>query len=195
MTHIKYELKFYYRTSLANITGSTEGSTWSLSAFSDQLIQTAILSARKLSYVPRKLSTPCYRGCLNRAPQWNFSQEFPEIFSQNHICYHWLSLSGISKMMVTMIVGYSLPCPISIELDWIASSIMVPGKLLILNWFFYHLFNFSIFNDHHNLWIIFVFAGESKYSSIREGACQTILQLLRETKGEKVDQYRPVASI
>ena len=31
-------------------------------------------------------------------PQRNFSLEFPEILSQNHICHHWLGVSGISKI-------------------------------------------------------------------------------------------------
>ena len=28
-----------------------------------------------------------------------FSLEFPEVLSQNPICYHWLSVSGNSKIM------------------------------------------------------------------------------------------------
>ena len=36
---------------------------------------------------------------LTTFPQRNFSLELPEILSKNHICYHWLSVSGISKIM------------------------------------------------------------------------------------------------
>ena len=36
---------------------------------------------------------------LTTFPQCNCSLEFPEILSQNHIRYHWLSVSGISKIM------------------------------------------------------------------------------------------------
>ena len=32
-------------------------------------------------------------------PQCNLSLEFPEIHSQNLLCYHWLSVSGSSKIM------------------------------------------------------------------------------------------------
>ena len=39
------------------------------------------------------------KGMLTTFPQCNFSLEFPEIFSENHICYHWLCVSGISKIM------------------------------------------------------------------------------------------------
>ena len=36
---------------------------------------------------------------LTTFKQCNFSVEFPEILSQNPICYHWLSVSGNSKIM------------------------------------------------------------------------------------------------
>ena len=36
---------------------------------------------------------------LTTFPQCNFSLKFPEILSQYHICYHWMCLSGISKIM------------------------------------------------------------------------------------------------
>ena len=36
---------------------------------------------------------------LTTFPQCNFSLEFPEILSQNHIWYHWLSVCGISQIM------------------------------------------------------------------------------------------------
>ena len=36
---------------------------------------------------------------LTTFPQCNFSLEFSEILSQNHIRYHWLSVSGNSKIM------------------------------------------------------------------------------------------------
>ena len=36
---------------------------------------------------------------LTTIPQCNFSLEFLEILSQNYICYHSLSVSGISKIM------------------------------------------------------------------------------------------------
>ena len=36
---------------------------------------------------------------LTTFPQCDFSLEIPELLSQNHICYHWLSVSGNSKMM------------------------------------------------------------------------------------------------
>ena len=36
---------------------------------------------------------------LTTCPQCNFSPEIPEILRQSHICYHWLSVSGISKIM------------------------------------------------------------------------------------------------
>ena len=43
---------------------------------------------------------PCYKlGMITAFQQCNFSLEFPEILSQNHTCYHWLSVSGISKIM------------------------------------------------------------------------------------------------
>ena len=38
-------------------------------------------------------------GMLTTFPQCNFSLEFPEILSQNLICYHRLSVSGNSEMM------------------------------------------------------------------------------------------------
>ena len=37
-------------------------------------------------------------GHVNNIPTMHFL-EFPEILSQNHICYHWLSVSGIPKIM------------------------------------------------------------------------------------------------
>ena len=37
---------------------------------------------------------------LTTFPQCNFSLELPEILAQNHIYYHWLSVSGISKIML-----------------------------------------------------------------------------------------------
>ena len=36
---------------------------------------------------------------LTTCPQCNFSPEIPEILRQSHICYHWHSVSGISKIM------------------------------------------------------------------------------------------------
>ena len=39
------------------------------------------------------------KGMLTTFPQCIFSLEFPEILSQNHICYHELSVSGISEIM------------------------------------------------------------------------------------------------
>ena len=36
---------------------------------------------------------------LTTFPQCNNSLESPEILSQNHNCYHWLSVSGIAKIM------------------------------------------------------------------------------------------------
>ena len=39
------------------------------------------------------------RGMLTTYPQCNFSLEFKEIFSQNLLNYHSLSVSGISKTM------------------------------------------------------------------------------------------------
>ena len=36
---------------------------------------------------------------LTTFPRCNFSLEVPEILSQNLICYHWLSVSGNSKIM------------------------------------------------------------------------------------------------
>ena len=38
-------------------------------------------------------------GKLATLPQCNFSLEFPELLSQNYICYYRLSVSGISKIM------------------------------------------------------------------------------------------------
>ena len=38
-------------------------------------------------------------GMLTTFPQCNFSLEFQEILSQNNTCYHWLSVSGSSKIM------------------------------------------------------------------------------------------------
>ena len=37
-------------------------------------------------------------GHVNNIPTMQFSLEFPEILSQNLICYHWLSVSEISKI-------------------------------------------------------------------------------------------------
>ena len=39
------------------------------------------------------------KGMLTAFQQRNFSLELPEILSQNHICYYWLSFSGNSKIM------------------------------------------------------------------------------------------------
>ena len=36
---------------------------------------------------------------VNNIPTMHFLLEFSEILSQNHICYHSLSVSGISKIM------------------------------------------------------------------------------------------------
>ena len=36
---------------------------------------------------------------LTTFPQCNLSLEFSEILRQKHICYHWLSASGISKIV------------------------------------------------------------------------------------------------
>ena len=38
-------------------------------------------------------------GVLTTFPQCNFSLKSPEVLSQTHTCYHWLSVSGISKIM------------------------------------------------------------------------------------------------
>ena len=38
-------------------------------------------------------------GMLTTFPQYNFALEFQEILSQNNTCYHWLSVSGSSKIM------------------------------------------------------------------------------------------------
>ena len=49
-------------------------------------------------------------GHVNKTPTMQFSLEFPEILSQNHICYHWLSVCGISKIM---------HCGILINMPWL----------------------------------------------------------------------------
>ena len=36
---------------------------------------------------------------LTTFPQCKFKLEFPEILSQNYICYQWLSVSGISEIL------------------------------------------------------------------------------------------------
>ena len=49
------------------------------------------------------LSTLFQWGTLSKLPQCNFSLEFPEILRQYHIhvCYHWLSVYGNSKIILT----------------------------------------------------------------------------------------------
>ena len=56
---------------------------------------------------------PTFMTRFNRATflQCNFSLEIPEILSQNHIRYHWLSVSWISKIII---VRYSLTCAIGL---------------------------------------------------------------------------------
>ena len=40
-----------------------------------------------------------YQPLITTFPQCNFSLEFSELLSQNQICNHWLSVSGILKIM------------------------------------------------------------------------------------------------
>ena len=47
-------------------------------------------------------------GVLMNIPQRIISLEFPEILSQNLICYHWLSVSGNSAVMHCGILFYTL---------------------------------------------------------------------------------------
>ena len=49
-------------------------------------------------------------------PQCKLLLEFPEILSQSHICYHWLSVSEISKMM---------HCGILIDVPLICSCVFI----------------------------------------------------------------------
>ena len=51
------------------------------------LAQEALHDKKALPGVSERVAKPKY-GMLTTFPQCNFSLEFPEIFSQNHICYH-----------------------------------------------------------------------------------------------------------
>ena len=60
---------------------------------------------------------------FNRAfQQCNFSLEFPETLSQNHICYHWLSVSGISKIMHR---GILIIMPYWKEILWVSHEALI----------------------------------------------------------------------
>ena len=52
------------------------------------------------------------KGMITTFPQCSFSLEFPETLSQNNICHHSPSVSGIPKKRI---VGYLLTCPIRSE--------------------------------------------------------------------------------
>ena len=56
---------------------------------------------------------------LTTFPQSNSSLEFPEILSQNLLCYHWLSVSGNSK---TMHCGILINMPYSEFYQWLRMS-------------------------------------------------------------------------
>ena len=55
-------------------------------------------------------------GHVNNIPPVQFSLEFRETFSQNHICYHLLCVSGISKIMHCGIL-------INMPLSWQCSTL------------------------------------------------------------------------
>ena len=71
---------------------------------------------------------------LTTFPQCDVSMEFPAILSQNYICYHWLSVYGISKIMHCGILNnmpYYLPPALSCESSSvdISSAVVLGGGL------------------------------------------------------------------
>ena len=81
---------------------------------------------------------------LTTFPQWNFSLDFPVMLSQNHICYHWLGVSEISKMM---------HCGILINLPYWCTFLVcpIPPLLHVVNvalWYFYKQARLSQASDH-----------------------------------------------
>ena len=59
------------------------------------------------------------KGMLTTFPQCYFSLEFPETLRQNHICYHWLNVSGIPKIMhCGILIFYYFIVIITLLLHW-----------------------------------------------------------------------------
>ena len=57
-------------------------------------------------------------GMLTTFSQCNFSLEFPEILSQNPICYHWLSMPGNSNIMHFGIL-INMPYYFRVDIPWL----------------------------------------------------------------------------
>ena len=77
-----------------------------------------LLDIVKLSLVFKlesHISCEGFHSMITSFPQCNFSLEFPEILSQNCICCHWLSVSGISKTMHFGIL-ITMPCCLLLKL-------------------------------------------------------------------------------
>ena len=63
---------------------------------------------------------------LTTFPHCNLSLEFPELLSQNLICYHWPSVFGNSKIMHCGIL-INMPLPIEIRCKY-GSRVLALGK-------------------------------------------------------------------
>ena len=61
------------------------------------------LNNNKVFIIIKSMAGTCFssfnKGLVNNTPQCNFSLEFLELLSQNHVCHHWLSVSETSKIM------------------------------------------------------------------------------------------------
>ena len=85
----------------------------------------------------------CIVRHVNSIPTMQFSLEFPEILSQNLICYHWLSMSGNSKIM-----HYGLHINMPNRPEILATCLLSspPSRLLVITPRFW-----CIFGKRYNL--------------------------------------------
>ena len=100
-----------------------------------------------------RISVTNQLGMVTTFPQCNFSLEFPELLTQNHICYNFFFLCILLYFMIdwvclgfpkSCILGYSLTCPIE------SSSHM-------------HKFNHNIVSMNSLCWILMLLRRNWQY--------------------------------
>ena len=125
---------------------------------------------------------------LTTFPQCNCLLEFPEILSQNHICYHCLSVSGISKIV---------NCGILIGMPrWALLPLVCPGHRLTFQIFVISMSLVCLLTKGAYLATIFCKQSEKISKKHVRSECKflTKIEKLRERLGQAKNRTRFVSS-
>ena len=118
---------------------------------------------------------------LTTIPQCNCSLKFPEILSQNHICYHWQSVSGISKIV---------NCGILIGMPfWALLPLVCPGHRLTFQIFVISMFPVCLLTKGAYLATIFCKQSEKISKKHVRSECK-FLTKIEKLRGKREGQAK-----